>query len=103
MQAATQQANHVTPPLELRLDNYKTHAGSIGYGPDGTMFAFTVGPVSDAIVEALKEVAEKRGTIRLYCCGDPLFFDPVAIERKDRRCVRIVGRIVGDLAVRHRG
>ena len=94
MQAA-QPASHVRPQLELSLDDYKVNDGSIGGGRDGTTFAFTLGPVSDVTVAALNDVAQKRGTICLYCCRQPLFFDPVAVERKDLRKVRIVGRIVG--------
>jgi hypothetical protein len=88
-------ATHAQPQLELRLDEYQTNGGSIGYGPNGATFAFTLGPVSDEIVAGLHDVAEKRGTICLYCLREPLFFDPVAIERKGPRKVRIVGRIVG--------
>jgi hypothetical protein len=99
---ASPSPTHIKAQLELRLDEYQTNGGSIGYGPNGTTFAFTLGPVSDEIVAALNDVAEKRGTICLYCFREPLFFDPVAIERKGPRKVRIVGRIVGGLAARHR-
>ena len=91
----SQPASYVRPQLELRLDNYKVSGGSMGCGRDGTAFAFTLGPVSDATVADLNDVAQKHGTICLYCCREPLFFDPVAVERKDKDSVRIMGRIVG--------
>jgi len=93
---------HVQPQLELRLDQYQTTGGSIGYGPNGTTLAFTFWPVSDEIVAALNDVAERRGTICLYCCREPLLFDPVTIELKGPNRMRITGRIVGSgISVRH--
>ena len=88
-------ASYVRPQLELSLDDYKINDGWIGGGRAGTTFAFTLGPVSDATVATLTDVAQKRGTICLYCGRQALFFDPVAVKRKDLRTVRIVGRIVG--------
>ncbi len=92
---ASQPASHVRSHLEVRLDDYKVRGGSIGGGRSGTTFAFTLGPLSDATVAAILDVVQKRGTMCLYCGRQPLFFDPVAVERKDRRRVRIMGRIVG--------
>ena len=91
-----QKASYVRHQLELSLDDYIVNDGWIGGGRDGsTTFAFTLGPVSDATVATLNDVAQERGTICLYCCRQPLFFDPVAVKRQDLRTVRIVGRIVG--------
>jgi hypothetical protein len=92
---AFQEASYVRPQLELSLDEFRVKDGWIGGGRDGTTFAFTLGPVSDATVAALNDVAQKRGPICLHCGRQPLFFDPVAVKRKDLRSVRIVGRIVG--------
>jgi hypothetical protein len=90
-----QTEGHVRPQLELSLDDTKVKDGWIGGGRDGATFAFTLGPVSDATVAAIYDAAQNRGTICLHCGRQPLFFDPVAIKRKDLRTLRIVGRIVG--------
>ncbi len=81
--------------VELSLADYKTYGASIDCGRDGTTFAFTIGPISDAIAAALEGVAQAHKRICLYCCGEPLLLDLVAVERKETRQVRIVGRIVG--------
>ena len=90
-----QKESDVRPQLELSLDEHKVKDGWIGGGRDGATFAFTLGPVSDATVAAIYDVAQHRGTICLHCGRQPLFFDPVAVKRKDLRTVRIVGRIFG--------
>lgn len=95
---ASQETSYVRPQLELSLDDYRVNDGSLGSGRDGTTFAFTLWPVSDATVAALNDVAKKRGTICLYCSRQALFFDPVAVQRKDVHRVRIMGRIVGSAA-----
>ena len=81
--------------VELSLAEYQTYGASIGCGRDGTTFAFTIGPISDAIAAALESVAQARKRICLYCCGEPLLLDLVAVERRETRQVRIVGRVVG--------
>lgn len=95
---ALQKSGYLTPQLELSLDDYKVNGGSIGCGRDGTTFAFTIGPLAALTVAALEDAVREHGRICLYCCREPLFFDPVALERKDLRSVRVVGRIVGGAA-----
>src|SRR5688572_30456002 len=91
-----QEAGYVRPQLvKLSLDDYQVNGGSIGCGRDGTTFAFTLGPISDAAVAALEDVAHQHGKVCLYCCGQPLLFDLLTLERKESRKVRIVGRIIG--------
>jgi hypothetical protein len=81
--------------LELNLADYNVNGASIGCGRDGTKFAFTIGPISDTTVAALEGMARKHGRICLYSCRQPLLFDLVVVERKERHRVRILGRIVG--------
>jgi hypothetical protein len=82
-----------TPQLKLSLADYNTNGGSIDCGGDGTKFAFTIWPISDATVAALERRALEDGKICLICSDQPLVFDLVGIERMGRERVRIVGRI----------
>lgn len=75
----------------MALADYSASDGSISYGPDGATFAFTLEPVSDEMVAALGDVAEKRERICLYGCGEPLLLRLGALERKEPRKVRLVG------------
>jgi len=93
-----QQEVAVKPQLELSLADYGTSGGSIGYGPSRITFTVTIGPLSDATAAALYELAQKHGRISLYCCGHPLLFDLVALERKEPRKARLVGRMVGGIS-----
>jgi len=79
--------------LELNLGNYNANGASIGFDLNGTTFAVTIWPLSDATVAALDDVVQKHGTICLYCCGVSVLFDLVALERKEPRKARIEGRI----------
>ena len=88
-----------TPQVfELNLGDYNTNGASIGSGGNDTTFAFTIWPLPDATVAALDDLAQKHGTIRLYCCRQPLLFDLVAVERKEPLKARIEGRIVGGVS-----
>jgi hypothetical protein len=88
-----------TPSVfELNLADYNANGASIGSGRNGTTFTVTIWPLSDATVAALDDVVQKHGTIRLYCCRQPLLFDLVAVERKEPRKARIEGRIVGGVS-----
>lgn len=85
------------PKLELRLADYKLSGGSIACEPGMTTFAFTIGPLSDETLAALDRVARSRGTICLRSDRQPMFFDLITIERKDRTKTRLVGRLVDTL------
>ena len=89
-----QHVSHVTPQLfELRLADYDVKGASIDCGRHGTTFAFTIGPLPDSTLAVLNGVARDQGRICLYCCGEPLLVDLVAMDRKPH-AVRIVGRVV---------
>ena len=83
--------------VELSLADYNSYGASISCDRDGTTFAFTIGPVPDATVAALEGVVQAHKRISLNCCGQPLLLDLVALERKESRKARIVGRIVGGI------
>ena len=87
---------HTPSVFELRLGDYSTSGASICCNQDGTQFSFTIGPVTDVTVAALDSAAQRYGMISLYCCGRPLLFDLVSLERKERNKLRIVGRVCGD-------
>jgi hypothetical protein len=84
--------------VELNLRDYNANGATISSSEGGTKFAFTIGPMSDAVVAALESAAQKHVTICLYCCGQPLLFDLVELERKEPRKARLVGRIVGGVS-----
>ena len=84
--------------FELNLRDYNANGATLSSSEDGTKFAFTIGPISEAIVTALESAAQKHVTICLYCCGQPLLFDLVAVERKEPLKARIEGRIVGGVS-----
>ena len=92
---------HMLPKLdtpsvfELDLGDYSAYGASIVSGRDGTMFTVTIGPISEATVATLDDLAHKRATICLYCRREPLLLDLVAVARKDPRKALIVGRILG--------
>jgi hypothetical protein len=88
-----QEARYARPELELSLGDYNVNGASIGCGPDGTKFAFTIGPISDATVAALERAAQTRDRICLLL-PQPLLLDLVALERKGPDNVWIAGRIV---------
>jgi hypothetical protein len=88
-----QEERYVAPQLELSLGGCQIHGASIGSGPDGTNFAFTIGPISDETLAALDGTAQDHGRVRVLF-PQPLLLDLVALERKDPQQVRIVGRIV---------
>ena len=79
--------------LKLSLGDYSVNGASIGHGPDGTQFACTIGPLSDANVAALFRAAENHARICLLL-PEPLLLDLVATECKELHRVRIVGRVV---------
>ena len=83
------------------MADYNANGASIGCGQNGTTFTVTIWPLSDATVAALDGVVQKHGTIRLYCCRQPLLFSLVAVERKEPRKARIEGRIVGGVSYAH--
>jgi hypothetical protein len=85
-----------TPLIELNLGDYSAYGASIGYCQNVTTFTFIIGPISDATLAALDDVVQSHGTIRLYCCREPMLFDPVGVERKGPRKAQINGRIVRD-------
>ena len=88
-----------TPQVfELNLQDFYANGASIGSSENGTTFAVTIWPLSDATVAALDELVQKHGTIRLLCCRVPVLFDLVAVERKEPRKARIEGRIVGGVS-----
>ena len=93
-----QQEVPVKPQLELSLADFGTSGGSIGCGPNGTTFTVTIWPLSDATADVLGDLAQKHGRISLHCCGQPLLFELVELDRKGPRKARIVGRIVGGLS-----
>lgn len=82
------------PRLQLSLGDYDAYGGFIRNGRTGTTFSFTIGPVSDATVAALSDVAKDRGRIHLHACGAPLLFELMGLERQAERKVRVVGIIV---------
>ena len=82
--------------LDLNLAGCQVIGGSIGYGPQGSTFAFTVEPVSPETMAALDRAVERHETVRVLF-PQPLLLDLVSLERKDPRVVRIVGRIVDPL------
>ena len=84
--------------LELNLGSYSANGASIGFDQNGTTFAVTLWPLSDATVTALDDVVQQHGTICLYCCGVSVVFDLVAVERKEPHKARIEGRIVDDVS-----
>ena len=88
----------VKPQLELSLADFGTSGASIAWSEKGITFAVTIWPLSDATAVALDELAQNHGRICLRCCGRPLLFDLVELERKEPRKARIVGRIVGGLS-----
>ncbi len=89
-------ANHVRArAVELSLGHYNVSGASIQCGREGTTFAFTIWPISDATLIALEREARTDRRICLICCDRPLLLDLLAIERKDRQQVRIVGIVVG--------
>jgi hypothetical protein len=92
---------HMLPKLdtpsvfELDLGDYSAYGASIVSGRHGTTFTVTIGPISDATVATLDDLAHKRATICLYCRREPLLFDLVAVARKEPRKAVIEGRILG--------
>jgi hypothetical protein len=93
MRSSTE-AGSVSPGVELSLDDHKVTNGSIGCSRDGTTFAFTIGPLSDATMAALESAAELQGQVCLYCCREPMLINLVDLTRQGPRIVRIVGRVV---------
>ena len=89
-----QEAGNVPPQLKLSLGDYHVNGASIGYGRDGTKFAFTIGPISDPTVAALEDAIRNHWRLCLLL-PRPLLLDFVALEHKEPYRVRIVGRIVG--------
>ena len=89
-----QEINYVRPPLELSLAGYVVNGASIGRGRGGATFAFTIGPISDAIAAALDGAAQSYGRICVLF-PQPLLLDLVMLERKELHRIRIVGHIVG--------
>ncbi len=87
-------AGYVPPQLELSFEGYHVNGASVGYGRDGTKFAFTIGPISDATVAALEGAARNQWRLCLSL-PKPLLLDFVALEHTEPDKVRIVGRIVG--------
>jgi hypothetical protein len=89
-------ANHLrSQTVELSLGKYNVNGASIDCGREGTTFAFTLWPISDATLTALEREARNDQRICLVCCDRQLLLDLLAIERKGRQRVRIVGRVVG--------
>ena len=84
----------VPPQLELSLGDYHVNGASIGYGRDGTKFAFAIGPISDATAAALEGAARNHWRLCLLL-PKPLLLEFVALEHKEPHKVRIVGRIIG--------
>ncbi len=79
--------------LDLKVGDYNVDGASIGCGPQGSKFACTIGPLSDATVGALEGAARNHDRICLLL-PEPLLLDVVLLERKEAQRVRIVGRIV---------
>ena len=82
--------------LDLNLADCQVLGGSIGCGPHGSTFAFTVEPVSIETLAALDRAIDGHGTLRVLF-PQPLLLELVSLERKGPRGVRIVGRIIDPL------
>jgi hypothetical protein len=86
--------SEATAQLELSLGNYDVSGASISHGPEGTKFTCTLGPLAEETMVALDDAAQS-GQILCLLFPQPLLLDLLALERKEPRRVRIVGRIVG--------
>jgi hypothetical protein len=86
--------NEPAAQLELSLEHYDISGATISCGPEGTKFACTLGPLADEALTALDHAAQSGGLLCLRF-PQPLLLDLLALERKDPRRIRIVGRIVG--------
>jgi len=80
--------------LEINTADYELKRGSIGHSQAGSVFRFTISPVTGDLAEQLDAAARSNGTVRLLFPDQPLLLERVTIERVEPRSVRIVGRIV---------
>lgn len=79
--------------FNLSFVDYSVNGGSISHGQDGTQFACTIGPLSDATMAALFRAAEDHRRVCLLL-PEPLLLDVVTLEYKKPQRVRIVGRVI---------
>lgn len=89
-----QDANPGMPLVELNLANYNADGASISCSGQGTKFSCTIWPVSEATASVLQSAVQQRGTIHLFCYGEPLILELTSLERKEPDRVRFTGGIV---------
>ena len=92
-----QQEGDVAAQLELSVGDYQINGASIGFGPKGSHFACTLGPVSDETLAALDSLVLTHGKVCLLF-SKPLLLDLVSLERKEPQRIRIVGRITEEVS-----
>jgi hypothetical protein len=80
--------------IDLDCESYEVRGGSIGHGRDGCVFRCTIGPVAEEVSTRLTAAAQLGATIRLLFPEQPLLLERVEIERVDRACIRIIGRVI---------
>jgi len=80
--------------IDLDCGDYAVRAGSIGHGHFGYVFRCTLSPVSEEISSYLIASARLGAKIRLVFPQQPLLLERVEIERIDRACVRVIGRVI---------
>ena len=79
--------------FKLSFVDYSVDGGSISHNRDGTQFACTIGPLSDATMAALFRAAENHERVCLLL-PEPLLLDVVTLTYKHPQRVRIVGRVI---------
>jgi hypothetical protein len=83
------------PPRSLDLDcaEYEVRGASIGHSRRGAVFRCTIGPLTEDLLNALTELAETKGSVRLVFPKQPLVLERVSVERIAPSSARISGHL----------
>ena len=83
-------------PLELNCSDYQAKDQTFAPTPGGSsgLFSCSLGPLPKETMAALDWAAREHGCVRLLFGGHAVLLELVALERKDARRVRIVGRVL---------